>query len=178
MSQANWSLDPAHTLLEFAVKHMMIATVKGRFGTVEGSVIADPTDLTTAQVNISTDVSSIDTRDEQRDGHLRSADFFDMENHPKVTFRSTQIERKDGDEYAITGDLTIRGVTRQVVFNAVMEGQGKDPWGNERFGLSAQTKVNRKEFGLLWNVALEAGGILVSEDVRISVELQAIKQAA
>lgn len=177
MSNAKWVVDASHSSLEFAVKHMMIATVRGRFAGVEGSITADPTDLTTAECTITADVNSIDTRDAQRDGHLKSPDFFDAEKFPTLEFRAKRITRKSGDEYGITGDLTMHGVTREVTFAGTMEGQGKDPWGNERFGLSAEAKVNRKDWGLVWNVALETGGILVGEDVKISVSLEAIKQA-
>lgn len=177
MAKATWVLDPSHSLVEFSVKHMMIANVKGRFSKFEGSVTGDLPDLTTAEIAVTVDAASIDTRDEQRDGHLRSGDFFDVEKFPTLSFRSTRIERVSGDDYKITGDLTIRDVTKEVTLDATFEGTGKDPWGNERAGFSAETKVNRKDFGLVWNVALETGGILVGEQVKISVQAQAVKQA-
>lgn len=177
MSKATWVIDPSHSLVEFSVKHMMIATVKGRFSKFEGSFTADVTDLTTAQFAATIDAASVDTRDEQRDGHLRSADFFNVEEYPTLTFKSTRIERVSGDDYKLTGDLTIRGITKEVTLDATFEGTGKDPWGNERAGISAETKVNRKDFGLVWNVALETGGILVGEQVKISIQAQAVKQA-
>lgn len=177
MSKVTYVVDPAHTLVEFSVKHMMISTVKGRFSGVEGIIQADPADLTSAEFNIAVDVATVDTREAQRDGHLRSADFFDTENHPKLTFKSKKVTGKGGDEYAVTGDLTIRGTTREVTLNLSYEGANKDPWGNDRVGFLATGKVNRKDFGLLWNVALEAGGWLVGEEVKMEVHLEAIKQA-
>lgn len=176
MSIAKWVLDPSHSLVEFAIKHMMIATVKGRFAAIEGVITADPADLTTAQFEGSVEVASIDTRDAQRDGHLASPDFFDAATFPKITFKSTRVEKK-GDDYVVYGDLTIRDVTKNVAFSAVAEGEGKDPWGNQRFGVSLEAKINRKEFGLVWNVALETGGVLVGEDVKLTLSLQGIKQA-
>lgn len=178
MSTAKWTLDPAHTLVEFSVKHMMIATVKGRFTGIEGEIEADPADLTTANISASVSAAGIDTREEQRDGHLRSADFFDAENHPKLTFASKQVRHTGKDEYAVTGDLTIRGITREVTFKMVYEGTGKDPWGNQRIGLSIVGKVNRKDWNLTWNVALEAGGFLVGEEVRIEIQIQAVRAAS
>lgn len=174
---SKWVLDPAHTLVEFSVKHMMIATVKGRFSGVEGVITADPADLTGARFEGRVDVATVDTRDAQRDEHLRSADFFDAEKFPHMTFTSTRVERTNDGDYRVAGHLTIRGVTREVVFHTVFEGQGKDPWGNDRIGLSLETKISRKEFGLVWNVALEAGGVLVGDEVKISIALEAIKQA-
>lgn len=175
---AKWSLDPAHTLVEFSVKHMMIATVKGRFSGVEGFLEGDLPDLTTARVEASVDAASVDTREAQRDQHLRSADFFEVEKFPKLTFKSTQIDAAGGGTYKMTGDLTIRGVTRPVVFDVTFEGMGRDPWGNERAGFSATAAVNRKDFGLQWNAVLETGGVLVGDRVKIAIEAEAIKQAA
>ncbi|BDG58977.1 YceI family protein [Caldinitratiruptor microaerophilus] len=175
---SRWVIDPSHTTVEFAVRHMMIATVKGRFAGVEGHILADPSDLTTAQAEVTIDVASIDTREPQRDEHLRSPDFFDAANFPKITFKSREIRRKGENEYEMTGDLTIRGVTRPVTLSLTSEGQAKDPWGNERAAFTVSGKINRKDFGLNWNVVLETGGILVGEEVRISVEVEAIKQAA
>lgn len=176
MSKSTWVIDGSHTVAEFSVKHMMFATVKGRFGKVEGTVVADPADLTTAELTGSVDAASVTTSDEGRDAHLRSADFFDVENYPKLALKSARIE-KDGDDYRMVADLTIRGVTKSLVWNLTYEGTGKDPWGQERIGFSAETKLDRKEFGLTWNAALEAGGVLVSDQVKIAVHAQAIKQA-
>mgnify|MGYP000400680510 FL=1 len=176
MGKSGWVVDAAHSLAEFSVKHMMIATVKGRFTQIEGRIEADPEDIPSASFEGSVTVASINTADEARDQHLRSADFFDAENYPTLTFKSTRIER-DGDDYKMTGDLTIRGVTRPVTFDLEFEGTGKDPWGNEKIGFSATTKISRKEFGLTWNAALETGGVLVGDQVKIELHLEAAKQA-
>jgi polyisoprenoid-binding protein YceI len=169
-STITWKIDPAHSHAEFKVKHMMISNVKGSFSGLTGTLIEDTVDPNRSQVEATIDISSISTGDEQRDAHLKSADFFHHEQHPVMTFKSTEIE------YAVTGDLTIHGVTKSLTF--AVEGPsapGKDPWGNTRIGLSAMTKINRKDFGLTWNAALETGGILVGEDVQISLEVQFIK---
>lgn len=178
MSKSNWVIDASHSLLEFSVKHMMIATVKGRFAKLEGTIKVDPANLTEAEIDVKVDAGSIDTRDEQRDGHLRSGDFFDVEKFPHLTFVSKRITAKGGDDYALVGDLTMHGVTHEVELALTFEGQGKDPWGNQRIGLSAEGKVNRKDYGLNWNAALEAGGVLVGEQVKISIQVEAIQQAA
>jgi polyisoprenoid-binding protein YceI len=176
MSKSTWVLDPSHSVVEFTVKHMMIATVKGRFTTVEGTIEADPADLTTAQFTGQVPVATISTADAQRDAHLRSADFFDAENYPTLTFKSAKIER-DGDGYKLVGDLTIRDVTKTVTWDLTYEGTGKDPWGGERIAFSAETKIDRREYGLKWNAALEAGGVLVGDQVKIAVYLEAVKKA-
>jgi polyisoprenoid-binding protein YceI len=177
MAKATWILDAAHTNVEFSVKHMMIANVKGSFSGVEGTVVADLADLTTAEIDVTVDVATVDTREAQRDGHLRSADFFDVENHPKMTFKSYRIDRTGENEYKLVGDLTIRGVSKSVAWNLTFEGQGKDPWGNEKAGFTAETKVSRKDFGLVWNAVLETGGVLVGDDVKITIAVEAAKQA-
>ena len=168
--------DPAHTTATFAVKHMMVNTVRGQFAKVTSTLNWDKDDPTRSSVEMKIDSSSIGTRNEKRDGHLKSADFFDVEKYPTMTFKSTQVERKGEAEYRVSGDLTIHGVTKPVTF--AVEGPsapGKDPWGNTRIGLSATIKINRKDFGLNWNATLETGGILVGEDVQITVEAQFIK---
>lgn len=175
MGKSTWIVDPAHTLAEFSVRHMMISTVKGRFGKVEGSIVADPADLTGAQLSGRVEVASIDTGEPQREGHLRSPDFFDAENHPSISFVSREVTR-DGDDYRVVGDLTIRGITRPVTWKVEFAGQAKDPWGNERIGLSAETRIDRRDFGLNWNALLEAGGVLVGEQVKIALHVEAIKQ--
>ena len=177
MPKATWILDPAHTLVEFSVKHMMIASVKGRFTGIEGAVEGDLPDLTAARIEASVDATSVDTHEAQRDQHLRSADFFDVEKFPKLTFQSTKVATAGGDDYRMTGDLTIHGVTRQVVLDVTFEGMGKDPWGNERAGFSAKGTVSRKDFGLVWNAMLETGGVLVGDQVKIAIEAEAIKKA-
>jgi polyisoprenoid-binding protein YceI len=171
---AKWNVDSSHSLAEFAVKHMMISTVKGRFSKVEGTIEADPNNLAAAKFDVSVDTTSIDTRDEQRDAHLRSADFFHADEHQRLTFVTKSVQPQ-GENYLLTGDLTMHGVTREVPFELTYEGQAKDPWGNERIGFSAETKINRKDFGLTWNNALETGGVLVGEQVKIAIQLEATK---
>jgi len=171
-----WKLDPAHSLAEFKIKHMMISNVKGRFTGLSGTLNLDETDYTHSTVEASIEVATVKTGDDQRDGHLKSADFFDAEKFPAITFKSTNIDSKGGADYEVTGDFTLHGVTKPVVFAVEDVSQpSKDPWGNQRIGLSATTKINRKDFGLTWNSALETGGVLVGEDVTISLEVQFIK---
>ena len=175
-STITWKIDPAHSSADFKVKHMMISHVKGSFSGLSGTLTEDPADPTQSSVEASVDISTLSTGDAQRDAHLKSADFFHHEQHPTMAFKSTKVVNKDGGEYAVTGDLTLHGVTKPVTF--AVEGPsapGKDPWGNTRIGLSATTKINRKDFGLSWNAALETGGILVGEDVQITLEVQFIK---
>jgi polyisoprenoid-binding protein YceI len=178
MSNSTWNIDPAHTVAEFKVRHMMISNVKGHFPKVTGALTLDETDLTKSSVEASIDVSSVETRDAQRDGHLKSADFFDVEKFPTMTFKSTGVKIAGAGEGTVEGDLTIRDVTRKVVF--AVEGPtapGKDPWGNLRVAVSATTKISRKEFGLIWNAALETGGVLVGDDVTITLDVQFVKAA-
>ncbi len=170
-----WKIDAAHTTLEFAVRHMMIATVKGHFTDVQGTVITTGDDPTTAVVDVTIPAASINTRNEQRDAHLRSADFLDAEIHPTVTFQSTGVERAGGDKLRLRGDLTIRGTTFPVVLDVTVEGRGRDPWGGERSAFSATTKINRQEFGLRWNQALETGGVLVGDEVKISIDAEFVR---
>jgi polyisoprenoid-binding protein YceI len=173
-----WVLDPAHTVVEFAVKHMMIATVRGNFGQVEGTLRLDERDPSRSTVEAKIDVASIDTRQSQRDEHLRSADFFDVANHPTMEFRSRRVEQVSKDRYRVTGDLTIRGETREVELDVTEGGRIRDPWGADRIAFSAEGKIDRTEFGLKWNQALEAGGVVVSNEVRISIEAQAVAEAS
>ncbi len=171
-----WNLDLIHSVAEFKVKHMMISNVKGQFTGITGVLTLDENDIAGSRVEATVDASTINTREAQRDAHLKSADFFGVEQFPTLSFRSTQVKRTGDDELAVTGDLTIHGVTRQVTFQ--VEGPtaaGKDPWGNTRIGLSATAKINRKDFGLTWNAALETGGILVGEDVTITLDLEFVK---
>ena len=171
-----WNIDPAHSSAEFKVKHMMISNVKGNFSGISGTLIENTSDSTLSQIDATIDIGTVNTGEAQRDAHLKSADFFHHEEHPKMTFHSTHVEKKGTEEYMVTGDLTIRGVTKPVVFAVDGPGApGKDPWGNNRIGLSATTKINRKDFGLTWNTALEAGGILVGEEVQITLEVQFIQ---
>lgn len=175
-STVTWKLDPAHSSAEFKVKHMMISNVKGTFSGLSGTLVEDTSDPTRSRVEARIDIGTISTGDAQRDAHLKSADFFHHEQHPHMTFKSTKVEKKSEGEYAVTGDLTIHGVSKQVTF--AVDGPtapAKDPWGNTRIGLSATAKINRKDFGLSWNAALEAGGFLVGDDVQIALEAQFIK---
>ncbi len=173
---ATWNIDPAHSVAEFKVRHMMISNVKGQFTSLQGSLTLDEADITRSRVRASIDAASVHTREPQRDGHLKSADFFDAQKFPELTFESTRITRSGDGELDVTGDLTIRGVTRPVTFH--VEGPtppAKDPWGNTRIGLSATAKISRADFGLTWNAALEAGGVLVGDDVHITLDVQFIK---
>jgi len=177
---ATWTLDPTHTLVEFSAKHMMITTVKGRFAEVSGTITWDEARPERSAVEVEIDAASLDTRVEQRDQHLRSADFFNVEEFPVIEFRGTRIDgtfSKPGDSFRLAGDLTIRGVTREVVLDVTFEGSGTDPWGGERASYSATGKLDRREFGLTWNQGLEAGGVLVSNEIRLSFEIQAVKAA-
>jgi polyisoprenoid-binding protein YceI len=171
-----WSIDPTHSHVEFAVRHLMISTVKGRFGVVRGTVQTHDSDPAKGLAEIEIEADSIDTREAQRDAHLRSADFFDVEKFPKLTFQSTRISDVSGDRFKLTGDLTIHGVTREVTLDVASEGRGKDPWGGERAGFSATTKIKRSDFGLTWNQALETGGFVVGDDIKISLEIEMIKK--
>jgi len=175
-STATWNIDPVHSVAEFKVKHMMISNVKGQFPKVKGSLTLDESDLTNSRVEASIEAASIETRDPQRDAHLKSADFFDVEQFPTLSFKSTGISLVRDGELAVEGNLTIRGVTRKVLFS--VEGPtppAKDPWGNTRVAVSATTKINRKDFGLTWNAALETGGILVGDEVTITLDVQFVK---
>jgi polyisoprenoid-binding protein YceI len=177
----SWQIDPAHTAVEFAVKHMMFTTVRGRFKDVKGTVEVDEQAPDRSTVHVEIGAASLDTGVADRDGHLRSADFLDVETHPFLTFRSKRVEgamKKEGDRFQVIGDLTIRGTTFEVTLDAVYEGTGKDPWGGTRAGARATTTIDRREWGLKWNEALETGGILVGNEVRIEIELQAVKAAA
>lgn len=167
-----WTIDGTHSAAEFAVKHLMISTVKGRFNSFAGEGETNP-DGTLKSVHVTIDPASIDTRDEKRDAHLRSPDFFDATGHPTLTFASTRIAQK-GSDLSITGDLTMRGVTKSVTLTGEFNAAMTDPWGGTRAGLAVSGKINRKDFGLHWNVALEAGGFVVSEDVRLNIEVEAI----
>jgi polyisoprenoid-binding protein YceI len=170
-----WTLDPAHTLAEFGVKHMMFTTVKGRFPGVSGTFTVDEANPANSTVSVTIDVTSIDTRDEKRDAHLRSADFFDVENYPTITFESTRVVPKGKERATIYGDLTIRGVTREVALDSEFNGKAVTPWGNEISSYSATTTIDRKDYGLTWNAALEAGGMLVGDTVKITLEVEATK---
>ena len=168
-----WQIDAAHSHVEFAVRHLMIATVKGRFTDVSGEVILDEAQPAHSTVAVTIAATSLDTRVEQRDAHLRSPDFFDVGRFSALTFVSRAVQPGTGGALTVTGDLTIRDVTRPVTLAVSDEGRGKDPWGGERAGFSATTKIDRRDFGLTWNGALEAGGVLVGDEVKISLEIRA-----
>jgi polyisoprenoid-binding protein YceI len=170
-----WNIDGSHSTAEFSVRHLMITNVKGRFGTVSGTVDYDPENPEASQIDVTIDATSIDTRDEKRDAHLRSPDFFDTEKFPNLTFKSTSVKKTD-DGFAATGDLTIHGVSKPVTLEVeTPSSPNKDPWGNTRIGSSAHAKINRKDWGLNWNSALEAGGVLVGEQVKISIEVSLVQ---
>ncbi|HLH00082.1 MAG TPA: YceI family protein [Bryobacteraceae bacterium] len=173
--KATYQIDPAHSAAHFVVRHMMITNVRGAFNKIQGTVVYDPTDLASSSIDVSIDVASINTREDQRDTHLKSADFFDAEKFPKLTFKSNRIERR-GDGLKLTGELTIHGIAREVVLD--VDGptaEQKDPWGNLRMGASATGKIRRSDFGLTWNAALETGGVLVGDEVKIELEVSLIK---
>jgi polyisoprenoid-binding protein YceI len=176
VKSTTWKIDPAHSSVEFAVKHLMISTVKGLFTDVEGEIVIVDGDPSKSSVSATLKAASIDTRTGQRDDHLRSADFLDAANFPEITFRSTRISG-DESEFEVVGNLTIRGVTRAVTLDVTNEGAGKDPWGGDRIAFSATTKLDRRDFGLTWNQAIEAGGVLVGNDVKVSIDVEAVKQA-
>jgi len=172
-----WAIDPTHTEVEFSVRPLMISNVKGRFSQVMGNVeLADDGSLRGLDVSIP--VATVDTREEKRDAHLRSADFFEAEKHPTMTFRGRAVDGDVDGSFRLKGDLTIRGVTRPVTLDVALEGRGLDPWGNERRGYSASGKLDRRDFGLLWNQALETGGVVVGNDVKITINTELTRPAA
>lgn len=171
----SWNLDASHSSVEFAVRHMMIATVRGQFTRFSARINVDEQRLENSTLEATVEVASIDTRDANRDNHLRAADFFDAANYPTMTFRSRRIEKAGERQYRLIGDLTIRDVTREVVFTLTDEGKGKDPWGNQRWGLTAEATINRRDWNLNWNVALETGGWLVGEQVKIRMEIELVQ---
>jgi polyisoprenoid-binding protein YceI len=173
----HWDIDVGHSAIHFWVRHMVISKVHGRFAKWSGALQLDPKDLSSSSVDVTIEAASIDTQVADRDAHLKSADFLDVAKFPQLTYRSKRIE-KAGDGYRVTGDLTLHGVTREVTLEAEFAGTGKDPWGNERAGFSAKTALERKDFGLVWNAALEAGGVLVGDKVEITIELEGVKKVA
>ncbi len=173
----NWTIDSAHSEINFSARHMMIATVRGRFEKFSGDVDFNENDPTQSRVEIKIDASSINTREPQRDGHLMSPDFLDVEVYPFITFKSKRIDVKDEGHALITGDLTIRDITREIVLDVQFAGLAKSPYGTTNAGFGASTRINRKDWGLTWNVALETGGVLVSEEIKIDIELEIVKQA-
>jgi polyisoprenoid-binding protein YceI len=179
MSTVVYQIDPAHSAAQFKVRHMMIANVKGEFTKVSGTVTSDPSNPSAVQIQAAIDANSISTRDEQRDGHLKSADFFDVARYPTITFQSNKVVPSGPNSFEVVGDLTIHGVTHPVPLTVEeVTPEAKDPWGNMRRGATARANVNRKDFGLHWNVALEAGGFLVGDEIEISIDVELIRQAA
>ena len=178
MATAHWDFDPVHSSINFWVRHLMVSKVHGRFHDWKGTLELDDADPSKSRIEVTIVAKSIDTRDEKRDAHLRSPDFLDADNHPNITFKSTAIEKKGDDRLLVTGDLAIHGTTRPVTLDVEMGGRAKDPWGGERTGFSATTAIDRKDYGLQWNMALETGGVLVGDKVNITIEVEAVKQAA
>lgn len=174
-TRTEWAIDASHSHVEFSVRHMMIATVKGRFADVTGTVVTDESDPAQRQIDVTIGAASIDTRVAQRDEHLRSADFFDTEKFPTLRFTSRRIEGA-GDEFRVIGDLTIRDVTREVTLDVTAHGRQADPWGGQRAGFEATGRIKRSDFGLTWNQALETGGVVVGDDVKIAIDVELVKQ--
>ncbi len=170
-----WQIDTSHSSVDFSIRHMMISTVRGTFERFSGTVEADEANPTAALVDVQIEVASINTRDEKRDAHLRSPDFFDVDTYPSISFKSKRVERTNDDTGKLIGDLTIKDVTREVVLDVEYAGQSRSPWGTTSAGFSATTKINRKDWGLNWNVALETGGVLVADEVKIHIEVELVK---
>lgn len=175
MTTNKWILDASHSLVEFSVKHLMIAKVRGMFHEFDANIEADLSDLSSAKVEVNIDLASVDTRNDDRDNHLKSADFFDVENTPKLNFVVTSITATGSDEYNVVGDVTLHGVTKQETFKLTFEGASTDPWGNEKAGFSASGAIKRSDYGLTYNAALETGGVLIGDDIKINIELEVQK---
>lgn len=173
-----WKIDPAHSAIHFSVRHMMISNVRGEFQRFDGTIDLDEQNPENTTVDIRIDASSINTREPQRDAHLRSADFLDVENYPYITFKSTRVERTGEKTARLHGDLTIRGITKPVVLDVEHSGILTNPWGNPSAGFEARTKINRKDWNLTWNQALEAGGVLVGDEIKVEIELELLKEVA
>lgn len=176
MATSKWIVDPTHSEVQFKVKHLMITNVTGNFTEFNANATTEGEDFSTVQLEFSAPIESISTNNAQRDGHLKSGDFFDAEKHPELTFKSTKVEKVDGDTYSVYGDFKIKGITKAAKLNVELGGVTKDPYGNTKAGLSISGKINRNDYGLTWNAALETGGVMVSEDVRLNAEIQLIKQ--
>lgn len=176
MAATKWAIDPAHSQIGFKVKHMMFTNVSGQFENYQGVIVTENDDFSTANIDFKADSDSISTRNTDRDKHLKSADFFDAQNHPQMTFKSSSFTQNSKGDYELAGDLTIRGVSRFVKLPAEFSGLMTDPWSNTKAGITVSGKINRKDWGLNWNSALETGGVLVSEEVKLEIELQLVKQ--
>lgn len=170
-----WAIDPTHTTIGFTARHAMVAKVRGSFAEFEGTFTIDEANIAASSATLTAQIASVDTKNADRDAHLKSADFFDAEQFPTLTFVSTAVERK-GNDFIVTGDLTIHGVTKSVPVTFELVGTSTDPWGNARIGFEGHAEVNRKEFGLVWNAALETGGVLVSENIKVVLDVEAVKQ--
>jgi polyisoprenoid-binding protein YceI len=176
-TSTTWKVDPGHSEIGFKVKHLMITNVRGTFDQFDITAVSTQDDFEHVQVHFSADVNSVNTNSEQRDGHLKGADFFDGENHPKIEFASKGMKKTSGNEFVMEGDLTIRGVTKHIALDVELTGVAKDPWGQTKAGFTIEGKINRKDFGLVWNAPTETGGLLVSEEVKVHCEIQMVKQA-
>ena len=176
MENSHWAIDPTHSEIGFKVKHMMFTNVSGKFNSFEATIQNEDNNFETSKINFSADTTSVDTNNADRDSHLKSADFFDVDNFPKLSFVSTDVKKINEGEYKTSGDLTIKDVTKSIVLDVEYSGLMTDPWGNTKIGLSLNGKINRKEFGLTWNSTLEAGGVLVGEEIKLVSEIQFIKQ--
>lgn len=176
MAKSTWGIDPTHSEIGFKVKHMMFTNVSGKFNSFEASIVNEDNLFETSSIDFSAEVNSIDTNNTDRDNHLKSADFFDVEHFPALTFKGTSIKKDSDGMFHISGDLTIKGVTQNITLESEYSGLMKDPWGNTKAGLSITGKINRKDFGLTWNAALETGGVLVGEEIKLIIDIQLIKQ--
>lgn len=176
MVKTKWVIDPAHSEIHFKVRHLVIATVTGSFSRFDGSAETSSDDFSDAEIEFSAEVDSINTNQSDRDAHLKSADFFDAAKYPRLTFKSTEFRKKDDNNFILTGDLTIRGVTRSVSFDAELGGTVKDPWGNIKTGFEITGKLNRKEFGLTWNALTETGNMVVADDIKIHINVELVRQ--
>ena len=177
MAKTKWVLDPIHSEIGFKIKHLMISNVSGSFTRFQGEAETEGEDFSSALINLTAEMSSISTNNEQRDAHLRNADFFEVEKFPELNFHSTSVEKKDDDNFILHGDLTLKGITRPVKLNVEFNGLTKDPWGGERAGFVVTGKINRSEFGVNFNGVLETGGVMLSEEVKLVSEVQFVKQA-
>lgn len=177
MSTTSWVIDPSHSEIQFKVKHLMISTVTGQFNTFNSTIETSENDFTTAKAHFSADIDSISTNNEQRDAHLKANDFFDAENYPQLTFESEKIEQTDDENYKVSGILTMRGISKNVVLDAELGGIAQDPWGGTRAGFSLTGKINRKDFGVSFSMLTETGGIALGEEVKLLLNLQYVKQA-
>jgi len=178
MASTTWNIDTSHSAIHFSVRHMVVSKTRGRFTKFSGQIAFDPDDAAKSSVQVTIEPGSVDTADAQRDAHLRSSDFFDVEKFPSASFRSTRVEDLGGDKYRITGELQVRDVVKPVSFDAIFEGSAKDPWGGERAGFSGTLSLDRRDYGLTWNKLLETGGVVVGDRVDLVLEVEAVKQAA